>query len=943
MELEAYPRPEDDTGIGVHWCAGVSAATPDMVEEFWLPELIALGVKWVKIAGQRNALHLVQTLLAARIMPVVEIVRGRPMPGPLSAAELNEVEKLIDAGARYFEFDSEPDRASLWPQEKLPPDAMEVTARAAVENMEAILARGGLPAIPALGPGSDWQLVEEIERIGGDALFDEPIWLAIHNYSSNRPPQYPEDPVHREGAPLSRELYLALAAEARREDPWQGRSLDEINELRRRLASKTEVTVASERDAAGNWRSKLSAALANVTRSQPAPPLPPHRMHWRAFEELNDQVQALVGRSLPILSTANGYRINENADPRYPATTPMLHMAQTLEICRAMMGTSRHSASPPDYYFCTAFWLLAHEALQGESSVDEQSAWYSPMHLEEEASEEANSGGPHGPDAFGWATLPIVPLLKAEPKRARAATGGEEREAEAEDEVTLSLSAPGNWLPPSGEGVISGKVRGGAEAQLRLTHSDGFAYESLTEMNGAFRFVELPAGRYSLEVFSPPGSRVDEIELAAGQKTGCELSVYGWGFEIEQRAVKHGRMLTCSVELPPRADPVRGQSAEDTAGGGRTGTPALRIGSSEQKSWVTQLARGAEGRTAHCEVGPLPSDSYRLEVLGLTQNGAGTAKGTGPVSCQAPINRGMVTDVRFVHSHDEKRTAPRQSSIAGTVDGEGVRIVRLRGAASGEQFAEADEEGHFLFSGLPAGAYSLDVKDRLLQSCPRPVALDGRNAARRELLLLPDCALPTRPEPALLQGQTLPGQTLPVAVAERSGDRQAAKERQAGQQPGQQVALLDARGQRYVTEVEPSGAFTFDGLPPGDYDLYAEGFERRGIHLDAGDRLSIQLARPAGEWSHHTRVRKAAEAPGLIRVQWLARPELTVVVEKTEDGEEARKTGGAEPPYCVEFGPFPPGVFRVHSPDLPVSAEVQLEAEEAAMVTFVLDTEAVQS
>ena len=44
-------------------------------------------------------------------------------------------------------------------------------------------------------------------------------------------------------------------------------------------------------------------------------------------------------------------------------------MAQTLEICRAMMGTSRHTPPAPDYYFCTAFWLLAHEALQGEGSV----------------------------------------------------------------------------------------------------------------------------------------------------------------------------------------------------------------------------------------------------------------------------------------------------------------------------------------------------------------------------------------------------------------------------------------------------------------------------------------------------------------------------------------------------------------------------------------------
>ncbi len=930
MELEAYPRPEEDTGIGIHWCAGVSAAAPDMVEEFWLPELIELGIKWVKIAGQRNALHLVRTLLAAQIMPVVEIVRGNPAPAPLSSTELEEVERLIDAGVRYFEFDSEPDRASLWPQEKLPPDAVAVTARAAVENMEAILARGGLPAIPALSPGSDWRLVREIKRAGGDALFDEPVWLAIHNYSSNRPPQYPEDPAHREGAPLSHELYLALATEGWREDPWQGRSMEEINDLRRRLASREEAPVASESDAAHDWRRKLAAALAQVTRSQP-PPLPPHRMHWRAFEELNDQVQALVGRSLPILSTANGYLINEDADPRYPATTPMLHTAQTLEICRAMMGTSRHSASAPDYYFCTAFWLLAHAALQGEGAVDEQSAWYSPMHLVEEASEETDTGGPHGPEAFGWATLPIVPLLKTEPKQARKAAIGEEPETEREEKEALSPSTPANGLPPGGEGVISGKVRGGAEAQLRLTHGDGFAYESLTEMSGAFRFVELPAGRYSLEVTGPRGSRVDEIELAPGQKVERELSVYGWGFEIEQRTVKHGRMLTCSVELLPRADPVRGQGAEDTAGAGRTGTPALRIGSSEQKSWVTQLARGVEGRTAYCEVGPLPGDSYRLEVLGLAEGGARPAKGAGPVGCRAPISRGMVTDVRFVHSHDERRTAPRQSSIAGTVDGEGVRIVRLRGAGPGEQLAQADEEGHFLFSGLPAGAYTLDVKDRRLQRYPRPVALDGRNAARRELLLLPDGALPTGPAFALLQGQTRPG-----AAAARSG---AAKQGR----PGRQVALLDARGQRYVTEVEPSGAFAFDCLPAGDYDLYAEGYGRRGLHLDAGDRLSIQLARPADGWSHCTRVRKVAEAPGMIRVQWLARPALTVVVEKMGGEEETRRTGGAEPPYRVEFGPFAPGMYRVHSPDLPVSAEVQLDAEETAVVTFVQDMEAAQS
>ena len=191
MNLHAYPRPADDTGIGIHWCAGVGAATPEMVEEFWLRELIELGVKWVKIADQRNALQLSQTLLAGQIMPIVQIVRDAPGPGPLSATELEAVEQLVQAGVRYFEFDSEPDRAAFWGRERLPADALAVTARTAAANMEAVLERGGLPAIPALTPEGDWPLAEEIARVGGDALFDQPIWLAIHNYSCNRPRTIP--------------------------------------------------------------------------------------------------------------------------------------------------------------------------------------------------------------------------------------------------------------------------------------------------------------------------------------------------------------------------------------------------------------------------------------------------------------------------------------------------------------------------------------------------------------------------------------------------------------------------------------------------------------------------------------------------------------------------------------------------------------------------------
>ena len=911
MDLHAYPRPADDTGIGIHWCAGVGAATPEMVEGFWLRELIELGVKWVKIADQRNALQLSQTLLAGQIMPIVQIVRDAPGPGPFSATELEAVEQLVQAGVRYFEFDSEPDRAAFWGRERLPADALAVTARTAAANMEAVLERGGLPAIPALTPGGDWQLAEEIARIGGDALFDKPIWLAIHNYSSNRPPHYPDDAAHREGAPLARELYVALAAEA-----WQGRPLAEINDLRRQLADRTDQPAAPDDAARVDWRAKLAAVLAQPKASEPHPQLPPQRVHWRAFERLNDEVERLIGRSLPILSTDNGYLINEGADPRYPATTPALHMAQTLEICRAMMGTSRHTPPAPDYYFCTAFWLLAHEALQGEGSVDEQNAWYSALHLAERREERGEEHGerellslPGGsapvPETFGWSTLPIVPLLKAEPKRPRAQEGREE--STVQPPVLSSHYA----LRPTGEGVLSGKVRGGAGAQVRLIHSDGFGYESIAGQNGVYRFVNLPAGRYSLEVTSPAGSRVEAIDVAPAQEMVCDLSAYGWGYEVEQRPVERGRVLTCNMDL----------LASDDAR-----PPALRISDGEQKSWVVPLARSVEAQTAHCEVGPLPADRYRLEALGLPNSGP------TPLNCQVSVDGGMATNVLFAYSHDVKRTAPQESAITGTVEGGKGCTVRLRaeecGGGPSERLAEADENGHYVFSGLPAGTYCVDVKRRRLLNWPRPLALDGRNQPRCDLFLLPGGVLPAPPDPAMLQGQTRPG----TAVAPARHTQPL-----GGARASQLIALVDAQGQRYVTHVEPSGAFVFDSLPAGDYDLYADGFGRRGIHLEAGDRLSIQLWQTEDGWSHHVRIQTAAIAAGMIHVQWVERPDLTITVTDADGGVEERGAGGAEEgerPYRAEFGPFRPGVYLVDSPDLPVNAEVQLAADEAAVVTF---------
>ena len=65
--------------------------------------------------------------------------------------------------------------------------------------------------------------------------------------------------------------------------------------------------------------------------------------------------------------------------------------------------------------------------------------------------------------------------------------------------------------------------------------------------------------------------------------------------------------------------------------------------------------------------------------------------------------------------------------------------------------------------------------------------------------------------------------------------------------------------------------------------------------------------------------------------------DLTITVTDADGGVEERRAGEdeeAERPYRAEFGPFRPGAYLVDSPELAISAEVELSADEAAVVTL---------
>ena len=76
----------------------------------------------------------------------------------------------------------------------------------------------------------------------------------------------------------------------------------------------------------------------------------------------------------------------------------------------------------------------------------------------------------------------------------------------------------------------------------------------------------------------------------------------------------------------------------------------------------------------------------------------------------------------------------------------------------------------------------------------------------------------------------------------------------------------------------------------------------------------------------------------MIRVQWAGQADLTIIVTGADSGMEelaASEPGEAEPSCRADFGPFPPGAYLVHCPELAISAELELAAGEAAVVSFV--------
>lgn len=350
-DLKDFPRPPSDNGRGIVISHSSGWNGGEQGFDYWVKELADLGIKWVKILDHAgDSLPLCEKLVAAGIFPIVHILRRdpapndtpEPNPGHINIGEEQTIRKLVSAGVLYFETNNEPNLVSQWKLRAMPGNTLETAKLVALNwlfDARFILAAGGLPGLPAISVGGNMDLMGALVALGRQDILLEGCWIALHNYSLNRPLDYPEDAINRAGQSLTPEQYDQGAYT---QWAWWNTALEradtieEINTMR-------------------------------AVGKNPGHTIYQEHAGFREFEYYGFLAMKYLGRAIPVISTENGYRIGQRPDARYPRTTPELHREQTV----ALFDFVQRQA--PDYYFAALPVALL------ESKGKEHEAWYSPF------------------------------------------------------------------------------------------------------------------------------------------------------------------------------------------------------------------------------------------------------------------------------------------------------------------------------------------------------------------------------------------------------------------------------------------------------------------------------------------------------------------------------------------------------------------------------------
>ena len=858
MRIEDFPRPKDDNGRGVHWSASVYHPSGAALD-FWLEELQAMKIKWVKLLddGGCSSLELCQRLLAADIMPVVRMFRDRPNPGHLTGRQTEAVRRLIDHGVRYFETNNEPDLPAEW-RGPMPDNWLEIVVDNFIWDADFIISLGGLPALPAMGPGSKDNPISLVVSKGRKDLFENGAWVAIHNYTLNHPLDYPDDDVNQQGRPLLPAEFAAYARWA-----YSDLSYEEV------IAQGIEMS-RSDYDKFNNWAwdwrnmdmvNKLRARSANPGQTVFQDP-----NCFRGWEAAGKMIYDALGFYVPVISTEGGPVVGWGDDKRYAKVNPQTQMEWQLGIVRFLQ-----SQAPPWYFSCCT-WLIAAVQLGDWNYTWEQMAWYtSAWDLQ-----------------FGLnGRLPIVQALKDEPSVVRPELaqgngviegrvrtmagrpladlalrllrdGAEARTARSDAEGRFHFGglAAGQYdLGVAGYGLVQqsialaeGETRrldlrlgtgweGIVEAMLRdttgvrrsgvavtLSGPQGLTQNAVSDAEGRARFTGLGAGLYRLRA---EGVTVGGIALDGWGRQEVELTIpapAGFRYTVaEKRLLSReetgNRRIFYGLVSDAAGQPLNGIAVQMSWSNAEPGTPFPK----------TTTGKDPFKPAGYYEFLHTPGE-FQLQV---TQGDWESEVATGLLTVNVPGRQGdpITYEVNFrLQPLGEPLTG---CAVQGSVPGlpAGRRLILRRGEESWA--AAVDEQGAFAFPDLTPGTYVLELE--ALGRIAEDIVL--QEGERFHL---------TFPLQGVIEGQALGGQ--PPLAAHLFADRWDWPQR----------APLDGEGR-----------FRFSQLPPGSYRLEVGGREFEGLWVTGPGTLTlpvIELERAAG----------SALRGRVLDASGLPRPEVTI-------------------------------------------------------------------
>jgi hypothetical protein len=297
VEIEAYWRPRNDTGIGFHYYPDMTHYSREDLA-FWLPELQQLGASWLVLLSDPGIPipdYFLGGLVSAGIEPLIRVYT--PRVEPLDQTALARLcSAYAQLGVHYLHVFNEPNLVAEWQwTEWSKPSLVDRFMDLLIPCLETIGSAGLYPVFTPLAPGGNyWDTVflktalDYLVLKGKTHLFEK-LAIGMHNYTLNKPLDWGK------GGPSR----------------WQD--------------AKPYYT----------------------------PPGCQDQMGFCLYEWVDAIVRARVGRSLPLLSFENGPIIGAHDSPDHPTVDETSHADMVLQMTRHLVD-----GHAPDYVFNNAFWLL---------------------------------------------------------------------------------------------------------------------------------------------------------------------------------------------------------------------------------------------------------------------------------------------------------------------------------------------------------------------------------------------------------------------------------------------------------------------------------------------------------------------------------------------------------------------------------------------------------